>query len=185
MSTYEQQPPKNPLLAYLVIIILLALVVMWGSGCGVRNKNIQTYTQKVDSTFTQIKKETAQVTKDSAKTSNNSEIKEYSSSFNIVFSDTIKSDDPVVIEYDTIGRLVIHSGGRIIKSISTTKKIKEVKQTADSDHVVNTSNLVKSDSTNIDLSKSVKSVSSKMFVFAIPWYAYVIGVVAIGLTWFF
>jgi hypothetical protein len=185
MSKYHDEFDKGKFIAYLVLFAMAVCLLTCSIGCGVRSKTTHSFVEKVDSTFTQVKKESSQEVKDSAKVSKQSEIKEDSSSLNIVFADNIKSDEPVVIEYDTIGRLVIHSGGRIIKSITTTKKRKESQNKADSAHVVNSSNVVKSDSTNIDLSKSVKSVSSKKFVFAIPWYAYVIGVAAIGLTWFF
>lgn len=182
---YQDEFDKGKLAAWVLLFIGLFSLLMCATSCGVRSKNTHSFVEKVDSTFTQIKKETKQEVKDSAKVTKQSEVKEDSSSLNIVFADTIKSDKPVVIEYDTVGRLVIHSGGRIIKSISTTKKEKRAVYKADSAHVVNSSNVIKSDSTKVDLSKSVKSVSSKKFVFAIPWYAYVIGLAAIGLTWFF
>jgi hypothetical protein len=182
---YQDEFSKSKLAGWIILFIGLFSLLMCAS-CGVRTKSTHSFVEKVDSTFTQVKKETAQVVKDSAKVIKTVEEKTDSSSLKIEFQDdTTKSNEPVIIEYDTIGRLVINTGGRRIKSITNTNKKKQVKETADSAHVVNSSNIVKSDSANIDLSKSVKSVSSKKFVFAIPWYAYVIGVAAIGLTWFF
>jgi hypothetical protein len=183
---YHDEFDKGKLLAYLILFSMAVCLMTCAFGCGVRTKSTHSFVEKVDSTFTQVKKETAQVVNDSAKVIKTVEGKTDSSSLKIEFQDdTTKSNEPVIIEYDTVGRLVINSGGRRIKSITNTNKKKQVKETADSAHVVNSSNIVKSDSTNIDLSKSVKSVSSKKFTFQLPWFAYVIGVVAIGLTWFF
>ncbi len=30
---HQEQPPKKPILAYLVIVLILGLIVLWGSGC--------------------------------------------------------------------------------------------------------------------------------------------------------
>ncbi len=30
---YQEQPPKKPIIAYLVIILLLGIIVIWGTGC--------------------------------------------------------------------------------------------------------------------------------------------------------
>jgi hypothetical protein len=182
---YQDEFSKSKLAGWIILFIGLFSLLMCAS-CGVRTKSTHSFVEKVDSTFTQVKKETAQIVKDSAKVIKTVYEKTDSSSLEIEFQgDTTKSNEPVIIEYDTIGRLVINAGGRKLKSITTTKKEKRAEYKSDSAHVVNGSTLHKSDSTNIDLSKSVKSVSSKKFVFAIPWYAYVI-LIAIGiLVWLF
>jgi hypothetical protein len=186
---------KKLVIISLIWAFLMAMILL--SSCGVTKKNTQTFTEKVDSTFTQIKKEDNQVNNDTTHVisldNKTEEVKTDSSSLIVNFSDntdsTAYTSIPVTIKTDTSGVITINPGGRKIKSITnTTKRIKatnEAIKANDSTHVVSASNTHKIDSTKSDFTKNVNTNIVKKFSFQVPWYAYIILIIAGFLLWFF
>lgn len=172
-----------------LLIFFYILLLAWAlSSCGVAKKNFQTYEQKVDSSFTVVKKESDQNQKDSAKVEKEATVQTDSATIHIDFQDNQTDSSAytdVTIKTDTSGTIVINTGGKKIKGITTSKKKTEAKTGSDSVHVVSASNVQRSDSTKTDLSKSVKSKEVKKFSFELPWYAYLIGAIFLILIYVF
>jgi len=177
----------------LTILWIFAIAI---SSCGVTNKLVDKYQEKVDSTFTQVKKEDNTLAKDSVqvnKTDNSTEtVIIDSSSLKIDFEPTNSDSSAytdVTIKKDTNGLITINTGGKKIKSITNTIKnidIKiEAKKTQDSSHVLVATSAVKIDSTKSTLDKVINTLKTKKFSIAIPWYVYVIIIIAGFLIWFF
>lgn len=68
--TYQEQPPKKPALAYLVIIVLLGLLVLWGSGCNTVKGTSSSEVKDNDSTTTDLQEWFSKLSSDSAATQN-------------------------------------------------------------------------------------------------------------------
>lgn len=161
-----------------LLVALYICILIWAlSSCGVAKKNVHSFTEKVDSTFTQVKKESDQNQKDSVKVEKEATITMDSATIHIDFSDN-QTDSAaytdVSIKTDSSGSIIINTGGKKVKSITTSKKNTAAKIGSDSTHVVSASQVQKIDSTKSDLSKIVKSTEVKKFSFQIPWYAYLI-----------
>lgn len=175
----------------LVLIPFSILVI----SCGVRKVSVDSYYHNVDSSFTQVKKEQAAESKDSSgvseKYSTEEKSKSDSSGVKVEFykSDSSKPTGPVVISTDSKGNLKIDPGGRDLKSVSQNKKLSETKKEAkssnDSSHLTTEKSLANSDSTGAKKKEKGKSKKTKKTSWQIPWWAYVIVILAIGLTWFF
>lgn len=177
----------------LTILSIFAIAI---SSCGVSNKLSDNYTDKVDSTFTQIKKEDSKTKSDSTevKKSDNSIETEWvdSSSIKIDF-DSLSSDSAaytdIVIKKDSVGNITINTGGKKIKSITNATKKSgakiEANKKQDSIHVINSVSNSKVDSASLSYKKDIKSVKSKKFSIQLAWYVYVIIGLFIVLFWFF
>lgn len=171
------------------LILLYLSILIWAlSSCGVVKKNEHTYVDKVDSTFTQVKKEDSKQIRDSSKVEKEQTIQTDSATIHIDFSDN-QSDSAaytdVTIKTDSNGTITVNTGGKKIKGITALRKHSEVKNGSDSAHVVSTSQVQKIDSTQTDLKKTVKETEFKKFSFQVPWYAYIILIIAGFALWFF
>ena len=173
-----------------VLIFFYICLLVWAiSSCGVSKKATDKFIEKVDSSFIQVKKDSDQKATDSSKVEKEATVSTDSATIRIDFQDN-QTDSAaytdVTIKTDTNGTVVINTGGKKIKGITTSKKKVEVKTGSDSVHVISASNVQRTDSTKSDLSKSVKSTQVKKIAFQIPWYAYLIGgilLIAVFIGW--
>ena len=192
--TYRNEFDKGKLFAILLLIIGLFSLLMCAS-CGVSKKAVDTYSHEVDSSFTTIKKESDLRNYDSVvtKSTDNNKVEEKSDSgsIHLVFdqsSDSAAYSD-ITIKTDSVGNITINTGGKKLKSLTDTRKRTEKKteqaKANDSTSVHSSTAIAKSDSSGGKLTETVKSKTIKKTSFQLPWYAYVIGLIALGLIWFF
>jgi hypothetical protein len=67
---YQEQPPKKPLLAYASIILILILIVLWGSGCNTVKGSSSSEVKDKDSTTTDLQEWFNKLSSDSTVTQN-------------------------------------------------------------------------------------------------------------------
>lgn len=172
---------------------------MMCDSCGVSKKVVDTYSHEIDSSFTTIKKESDLRNYDSVvtKSTDNNKVEEKSDSGSIHLEFYHRPDNgmynlvpnDIIIKTDSEGNITINTGGNNIKSLTDTRKRTEKKteqaKANDSTSVHSSTAIAKSDSSGGKLTESVKSKTVKKTSFQLPWYAYVIGLIALGLVWFF
>ena len=181
-------------------LIILAVMIIAGTSCGIANKNRSSSYYSSDSTGTSVSRSAQTDQKDSTGKSDfkatQSEAKEveYADGLEVNFKpgdSTSKTTGPVVITQDTSGTITIDPGGRQIQSIRDTKKRKntETKQTtqqgSDSSHVIATQQKQQSDSSAGHVNKKAAESSAHTFRIQLPWYGYVIAGISILAVWFF
>ena len=177
---------------FLTIMSIFAIAI---TSCGVTHKVSDKFQENVDSSFVRVKKVSIRNKVDSL----HEVISDSSVQADLVDSTTLMIDfEPtndstnftdVTIKKDTAGNITINSGGKKIKSITSTQKKTDSKKVSvsgvDSTRVITVVNGNTIDSTKSRLVKNVVANKTSKFAIQLPFYAYIIFVVAIGLVWFF
>lgn len=182
-----------------LLLLLAAIIIVGLASCGVTNKSRSTSSVNIDSSKTEVKKESQTVKadntvkKESSETQNESGSVTDSGSVKAEFdlSDTGKATKPVVISRDSAGNTVIDPGGRKLKSVTDTRKrttaASSQKAKSGSDSTVNSVQVTKnvSDSNHTNLVKKAKETDSKTFRWQPPWYAYPLVIILAVVIWKF
>ena len=181
-------------------LIILAVMIIAGTSCGIVNKNRSSNSSTSDSSGTHVTKEAESHTNDSTG-------KHISDSSGTTKENGEYERETTTYEYDSLvsvprppkspkdsgaNKNLPDSMVRIPVKKTTTKERgrTEKMQTVDlkkvdTSHVANNQTKEKSDSNTGKEKKNLKIDNSHKFGIQIPWYGYVIGVVAIGGVWFF
>lgn len=182
-----------------LLLLLAAIIIVGLSSCGVSIKSRSTSTVNIDSSKTEVKKQSETVKADNTVKKESSESQNESGSvtdsgsvkaeFDLAY--TGKATKPVVISRDSAGNTVIDPGGRKLKSVTDTRKrttaASSQKAKSGSDSTVNSVQVTKnvSDSSNTNLLKRAKETDNKTFRWQPPWYAYPLVIILAVVIWKF
>ncbi|MBI2283324.1 MAG: hypothetical protein HYU71_06425 [Bacteroidetes bacterium] len=187
-------PSPLPLLLLLTAILTIAF-----SSCGVTNKNRSSSSSQVDSSNTEVNKETDLFWSEAARkyglTTKHSgfTFKIDSSYLKLRFypSDSVNNTGPVVISQDSTGKTVIDPGGRKLKSVEDSRKkttaTGNLNTSVGNDSTVTSylASKTRSDSSSTTVSKKAKTTEAKTFRWQPPWYAYPLVIAALLAIWKF